>query len=217
MQHPEFEAPSFTCPHCGAFSQMDWADLRADGMVTPFSQATCHVCDKKSLWRGPSDPIVASLSQQQPEEAAMIYPSTVAAPPPHPDMPESFRGDFEEARQIATQSPRGAAALLRLCIQKLCKELGQPGKNINDDIAALVKEGLPAKIQKALDVVRVVGNNAVHPGVMSQDDHAERAASLFNLVNLIVQQMITQPKEIETLFEALPAGQLRAIEKRDAT
>ena len=75
----------------------------------------------------------------------MIYPQRGEAPTANPDMPGDSRRDYDEASAILDQSPRGAAALIRLAIQKLCKELGQPGKNINDDIGALVKGGLELK------------------------------------------------------------------------
>ena len=87
----------------------------------------------------------------------LVHPSVGAAPPANSDLPEDIRLDYDEASRILDQSPRGAAALLRLAIQKLCKELGQPGKNINTDIAALVAGGLDPRVQKALDAVRVIG------------------------------------------------------------
>ena len=106
--------------------------------------------------------------------------------------------------------------LLRLAIQKLCKHLGEPGKNINDDIASLVKKGLSPKVQQALDIVRVVGNNAVHPGQIDLRDDMDIAGSLFDLVNLIADVMITQPKQIEQMYQTVvPESQQEAIKKRN--
>ena len=84
----------------------------------------------------------------------MVFPIKGTGPAAADDMPDGIRADYDEANSISAISPRGAAALLRLAIQKLCKYLGQPGKNINADIAALVATGLPAKVQQALDSVR---------------------------------------------------------------
>ncbi len=133
-------------------------------------------------------------------------------------MPDDIKADYEEARDILSQSPRGAAALLRLCIQKLCKHLGKPGTNINDDIGALVKDGLSPKVQKSLDIVRVVGNNAVHPGQIDLRDDLQTANMLFGLVNLIADVMITQPKHVDELFNSVvPDSQKDAIARRDGT
>lgn len=123
--------------------------------------------------------------------------------------------DYLEAREIANSSPRGAAALLRLCIQKLAIHLGGDGNNINNDIGKLVQNGLPKRIQQALDVVRVIGNNAVHPGEMVIDDKPEIVHALFGLINLIVENQITQPKQVGELFSSLPEGAKSAVEKRD--
>eukprot|EP01037_Dinobryon_pediforme_P005768 gene5769-5831_t len=140
-----------------------------------------------------------------------------SAPPPNPDLPDDIARDYEEARSILPVSPRGAAALLRLAVQKLCKELGQPGKHIDTDIASLVKLGLLPRVQNALDILRVVGNNAVHPGNMDLQDNTDTARALFDLVNQIVTQMITVPKETSTFYATLPQGARDAIAKRDGS
>lgn len=93
--------------------------------------------------------------------------------------------------------------------------LGQKGRDINDDIAALVKNGLSPRIQKALDICRVVGNNAVHPGKIDLNDTPDTAQSLFRMVNLIVEDRITHPKEIVELYGNLPEEQLKAVKDRD--
>lgn len=144
----------------------------------------------------------------------MVYPDRGSAPDPHPDMPDNVQADYEEAARIYTKSPRGAAALLRLAIQKLMVHLDQSGKNVNDDIAALVAAGLPPQIQQALDIVRVTGNNAVHPGQLDAND-TNVAEKLFPLVNLIVENRISLPTRIKEMFDALPGDAKSAIEKRD--
>lgn len=130
-------------------------------------------------------------------------------------MPDEVLKDYEEAREIINLSPRGAAALLRLCIQKLCMHLGEKGINLNDDIKSLVSKGLAPEIQMALDIVRVVGNNAVHPGSMDLRDDQQTAVKLLEVVNLIVERMISYPKKINTLYNSLPEHSLKSIEDRN--
>jgi hypothetical protein len=131
------------------------------------------------------------------------------------EMPTDVREDYEEARAIIGQSPRGACALLRLAVQKLCKDLGESGENINADIAALVQKGLDVEVQEALDTLRVIGNNAVHPGEMDLKDDIETASALFSLLNFIVDDQIAQPRKRKAIFERLPPGAREAIHKRD--
>jgi hypothetical protein len=146
----------------------------------------------------------------------MIYPIVGTAPIPNPDLPEDVKRDYEEARSIASLSPRGAAALLRLAIQKLCRALGEKGEDLNDDIASLVEKGLLGKVQKALDSVRVIGNEAVHPGQMDLRDDAETAGKLFGLLNVVADAMISQPKHVDEIYKVLPESKRKAIESRDA-
>ena len=134
-------------------------------------------------------------------------------------MPEdnNIKNDYQEARQILPMSPRGSAALLRLVIQKLCKTLGEPGENINTDIGNLVAKGLPPIVQQALDIVRVVGNEAVHPGEMNVNDDVETATALFDLVNYIIEDRIAKPKSVQAIYDSLPPSKLKGIEARDSS
>lgn len=160
----------------------------------------CFSCNQISIW----------LHER------LIYPKVDIKEKPNADMPEDIKRDFEEASSIVDLSPRGACALLRLVVQKLCLHLGGEGKNINDDIALLVKNGLNEKIQKSLDIVRVIGNEAVHPGELDLKDNVETAKTLFVIVNHIVDSQISQPIKIDLIYSILPESKLKQIEMRDA-
>jgi hypothetical protein len=144
-----------------------------------------------------------------------IFPPSTFSAQPNADLDDEIKLDFREATRILDLSPRGAAALLRLCVQKLCVQLGEAGKNIDTDIGSLVEKGLEPSLQQALDIVRVIGNESVHPGQIDLRDNRETAMKLFGLVNIIADAMISRPKQIAELYGTLPATKLEAIEKRD--
>jgi hypothetical protein len=213
---PSFKGTAFNCPLCGAYAQMRWEllysqDFRGATRPSVFFAATCSHCNKPSCWRAQSQG-----SELSPASIGrMIDPVVNTAPPPHSEMPSEIAEDYREAMAVVNESPRAAAALLRLAIQKLCRVLGEPGKNINDDIGALVKKGLPVEVQRALDIVRVIGNNAVHPGAIAPDDVARVCTSLFDLVNHIVEDQVARPKKLASMFAALPEPAKAGIEARD--
>ncbi len=159
----------------------------------------CYNCNKLAVW----------------VYDRLLFPPARGGQPANPDLPDHIRRDYEEAQSIVNLSARGAAALLRLCIQKLCVHLGEKGKNIDDDIASLVAKGLNLMVQKSLDIVRVIGNEAVHPGVLDLKDDQDTANTLFTLVNLIVDQMITHPKTVDEMFAKLPESKKAAIAARN--
>ena len=208
-KEPTYRSTAFICPHCQAYAHQKWWDLQAWNMtngqrtggihVNDASVCYCERCNAYSLW----------------VEKKLIYPPNSTATNPASDMPDDVAADFQEARSVFDRSPRSAAALLRLGLQKLMPHLGEKGKNIDDDIKSLVQKGLPIEVQRALDTVRVIGNNAVHPGQIDLDDNKEMAASLFGLLNFIVERMITQPKQLGLLYQALPQSSREAIDRRD--
>lgn len=161
-----------------------------------FSQ--CFSCRDVSIWIGNTT----------------VFPDVEFDIVANPDLPDQIRADFDEARSIIRHSPRGAAALLRLAIQRLCNHLGKTG-DINTMIAELVADGLNVRVKQALDIVRVIGNESVHPGQIDVRDTPEMAERLFTLVNLICEKMISEPKHIEEMYAKLPPEKVAAIETRD--
>jgi len=200
---PRVFKESFTCPHCGVLSKQDWDSRdeyfrQFDDVKNIIRIGHCQNCQKYTLWINDK----------------MFYPEIGVSPFPNPEMPESVKKLYLEAASISTKSPRGASALLRLAIQILCKELGEEGKNINNDIKNLVSKGLPLIVQQSLDIVRVTGNDAVHPGQIDTDNIGV-VSKLFELINIIIEYMIALPKQVSGLYSSLPQEKLDGIKKRD--
>lgn len=222
---PKYKKTSFTCPHCGVLAEQKWSDMYISRLGTDdvysFSQmilvstndasknkklfkevavATCISCYNENIWF----------------DGEMIIPKESNVQMPIEEMPEEIKKIYNEAREVFPISPKASAALLRLALQHLCVELGERGENINKDIGELVKKGLPIQIQQALDVVRVAGNNAVHPGVLDLEDDSTSAGYLFNILNMIVDNQIVQPKKVNEFYNSLPQTALDSITRRDS-
>lgn len=213
---PEFGNDAFHCPYCNVYARQLYAHIASyDGFPLPSK------CYGAGLYRGAiSSKWAVTVCQRCDEEAfwndeKLIYPIKLSVAPPNGDLPKEIKDDYLEAAHVLNDSPRAAAALLRLALQKLCKELGEKGENINDDIKNLVRKGLNSLVQKSLDALRITGNNAVHPGEINLIEEPERVVKLFALINFIAAKMISEPAEINSFYSQLPPGSLEAIEKRD--
>jgi hypothetical protein len=229
---PEKGKNAFTCPRCGAYAKFDWLSLAAamgvgGGMTQIIHEAAkCHHCGVLTLWAG--EQVRRSIlggggnSVSVHYAYRLVYPAKMTAPEAHVDLPQECADDFEEARQVLDLSPRASAALLRLVTEKLCRQIcdvavpgSSKGKSLNDLIGEMVARGLPATIQQALDSLRVIGNESVHPGKMDIKDNRDVALRLFGLVTVVVEQTITQPKKIAELYGTLPPEKVEGIAKRD--
>lgn len=173
----------------------------ADNYISrDFSFAECanKKCKKFSVWLN----------------SEMIYPTSTPFPDPNEDLEDDIKGIYNEAATIFRYSPRASAALLRLCVEKICKQLGEKA-NLNTSIGNLVQRGLSKDLQRALDYCRVVGNNAVHAGEIDLSDDPKQAEILFSSINYIAQEMITKPKERKEIYDSLPETFREQINQRD--
>jgi len=213
---PSLGDTEYHCPHCNVYARQLYAHLQSctsyswisvvdgkahfnDVLHMDWVVTKCVHCSKIAVWK----------------QAKMIFPRKMIVALPNPDLQDDIRSDYLEASSVLGDSPRAAAALLRLALQKLCKQLGEKGENINDDIKSLVAKGLNPLVQKSLDALRITGNNAVHPGEINLTEDPARVVKLFELINFIANKMITEPKEIEGFYSQLPEGALDAVRRRD--
>ena len=208
---PEYHSTGFRCPYCHVYADQEWGHagwevwsdeddsyievIRID--KTEVETSVCSHCKNATFW----------LAEK------IIYPSTRTSPPANSDLPDNVKEVYEEAGSITNLSSRAACALLRLAIEMLLKHLGETG-TINESIKNLVEKGLNQRIQRALDIVRVTGNNAVHPGTIEFND-STNVLKLFDLINFIANDLITRPKEIDEMFNQLPEKDKERIERRD--
>ena len=145
---PAFRKDDFICPLCRVYAKQVW-HYASSGTGTQLGGSKdthtylveCWHCKGFSIWH----------------KEQMIYPSGGPAPLPHPDLPDDIKEDYEEARSIVSRSPRSAAALLSLAVDKLLdwiiKEknlLGGNKKDINAKIKLLVEKGLRPELQKSI-------------------------------------------------------------------
>jgi hypothetical protein len=150
---PSFLKSAFHCHVCQVFVRQLWQQLfTGQSKLVPVWRCNCTNCNARSYWY-----FVEGA------QAQMVHPRTGSAPPPHPDMPENVRAEYQEAGEIIGISPRGAGALLRLALQKLMPHLGEKGKNLNEDIASLVQKGLDPQVQQSLDALRVIQQHSPSP------------------------------------------------------
>lgn len=222
---PNHAKGQFHCPHCGVYSKQRWSHLCAVGDI--YSRRSMNTSPQKSNIFGLTlanynlnECWTLSLCEHCHEEIIwlgmeIVYPKLILVEKPNEDLNIDIQEDYMEAAKVLSNSPRSAAAILRLALQKLCKQLGEKGKNINDDIGEMVKKGLNPTIQKSLDALRITGNNAVHPGELDLTEDKERVIKLFALINFIAEKMITEPKEICSFYDDLPVDAKQAVEKRD--
>ena len=139
--------------------------------------SVCYTCGQYTIWR----------------DERIVDPQVIRdVEAPHPDMPEDVRELYDEAASVLSRSSRAATALVRVALQRMCKHLGEEGKNINADIASLTLKGLDATVVDSLDVVRLLGNGAAHPEQMILDNTLDDARATFFLLNYIVDEALTR-------------------------
>ncbi|WP_300222962.1 DUF4145 domain-containing protein [uncultured Helicobacter sp.] len=234
---PRFREDAFVCPYCKIYSQIEWHEDKALEIDNPYTEelakgycfAQCKQCGGVMCFAYQLNSVYQDEWGNYREEFddTMIFPSQQNIVPPLDNMPKHIKDIYNEASAVFSTSPRASCALLRLALQELMIFLKEnfeeyhdlKGKKIDSDIETLVKNHrLDSKIQKALDIVRITGNNAVHPNELDINDSPDIAQQLFKMINFIVEEMVTKnnEKEIEELYAKMPQKAIEWIKERDS-
>lgn len=203
-----------TCPLCDTLSDQWWRDLYLKtasysdtepdnyNAVPELRQVTCNACAGVAYWFGDR----------------MVHPPLRMGPPPHDDAPGSVKELYREAQAVAGASPRAAAVLLRVALERLMSEAGSSGKTLNDAIGDYVAAGgVPAELQQAMDTVRITGNDAAHPEELRLDDTAGGVAALFEIVNELVDRLVGFKARMARIYENLDPAKLDQVKRRDGS
>lgn len=220
---PRFNKPSFVCPHCGVLAQHKWSETYVAGMGPGISgmeepglpaQAwhasvcTVSTCARYCLWR----------------RQELVYPAHGAADLPHPAaaMPDDVRVLYEEAALVFAVSRRAGAALARATLEALLRHVDpEAGKANLDQRMARMEGRLSTSLWDTLDLVRHVGNKALHVSgvpdeavvlVLDEDD-VEVGPALFEIINDVVDETIVKEQKRARLANLIPAGVRDGVER----
>lgn len=200
---------SFNCPHCGTLAHQEWHRLgmsyalnnsNLSAYIDSAEVSQCFRCHGLAYWI----------------DHKLVNPPASIAPLPSDDMPEDVAKIYSEARNTLNSSPRAAVALLRLAAETLMPHLHAEGRDLNAKIGFLVEKGLDVRIQEALDSLRVIGNHAVHPGLIVIEDDSAMAIKLFDLLNIIIDSTLTKDRKISEIHAIIPDREKKAIAYRDS-
>ena len=106
--------------------------------------------------------------------------------------PELAEEDLEEAAAILNKFPRGAAALMRVCIQKLVPLLEDNGEQLNQHVSSLVRKGLEVEMQQAMEVLQVLRSDPSQLNPLESQADRETALRFLDSLKAVLERRMLQ-------------------------
>jgi hypothetical protein len=135
--------------------------------------SNCHNCNGFSLWVG----------------GLLVFPTKIDK------TPELVEEDLEEAATILNKFPRGATALMRVCIQKLVPLLEDDGNELNQRVSSLVRKGLEMEIQQAMDVLQVLRSDSTQLNPLESQADRETALRFLDSLKEVLERRMSQNRD----------------------
>lgn len=191
---------SIYCPHCRRHTSIAPVSIEVrDAIVGPwYVNAQWKQSNGNVWWIGVCNychrPVLAR------NEGDIIWPHPLPEPTDR-NVPESIRADLDEAKQCFSVSAwRAAAVMARRAMQSAAVEKGAKKDRLADQIAELASQGkITVDLKEWADAVRLVGNDAAHPGgnPVSKED-AEEVLKLAEQFLLILYVAPAIAKQLRT-------------------
>ena len=169
-----------------------------------WTTTVCTSCELPSVWRSDD----------------LVFPGAVTSVPPHPDMPTTARTLYEEAALVLPHSRRAAAALARAALESFLKSQDASGSRKNLQVRIGELDGrINLGLWKVLTALRIVGNDSLHDEaddlvvLYLSDEQFDPAELLFGALNALVEELITQPRKADALYQMIPEAKREAAER----
>ena len=219
---PNYKKDVFTCSYCNAITNQEKTDYHLSVNCGGFNAVKSTLCKNPSckqdcLWLIKQKLVNingCSRYRNTSSREKLIFPVKKLGEPPSEDMPKDVKEIYEEARGVVAESPRAAAALLRVALERLCTRLGENEGTLYQRIVNLKSKGLSESAIKNLHTVRITANEGgSHAGQidLTNKDGPDIVNKLFFIINRIIEKTITDPREEEKMFKSLPKNKTRNL------
>jgi hypothetical protein len=131
--------------------------------------SNCHSCNGFALWVG----------------GLLVFPTRIDK------TPELVEEDVEEAAAILEKFPRGAAALMRVCVQKLVPLLEDNGKALNQRVSSLVRKGLEMEMQQSMEVLAVLRSDPAQLSQLESQADKETALRFLDSLQAVLERRMS--------------------------
>ncbi|MHB8665518.1 MAG: DUF4145 domain-containing protein [Acidimicrobiales bacterium] len=190
MYKRRYEQRPDRCPNCERDtslarrdSRLVWPDI-SENLVLPMGACvmedvwSCTYCDQTL--------IELRLYEVDHDAGSDVAPSGVRLVwPPRPprelpvEAPEEVRSLYREASMAESVGAlRGAGALFRAAVERLCDAQGAVGATLYDQIEDLAKRGVQREVVDDLHEARLLGNWTLHEGIQFSADEVADVAEL---------------------------------------
>lgn len=173
---PRHDSNNFNCPHCNAYADHKWRELKCHKdytLIKGWFQSLCQYCNSCCVWK----------------HGQLIYPLEVTSPI-YADIPEEAKESYSEARDIERYSPEDTAKLLEISLEKTLEFLGFKDGDLANKARRFRKEKRDiSNLMPDFKILESLRDNTF------DNFHKEAAEDSFITINHIVDELITKPRQ----------------------